>query len=584
MSKKKNKIIAENSCEEFSGTAFWKLLDNPKIVLTLIISLFIFYFLPYFIKGENVSIPQFDNLDQMSYLGHFDGKFQGHFFLNDNMEEFYLPGMEPVFRLAVPSLPKIFWLLGFFRGYVLNEFFYRLLAFIGFYLLLKLYIMKGLPRLFPALISIAYIYLPFWQQGGLSVSGLPLLTVILLNIFHKKQVFLSYLFLLIYITYSGFFLTGIFVMAILGLLILVRMISKLKYKRLIPPIILMTVIYVLTNYSFFLINFVYKIPTNRSEIQLLSKNLADAWNDLFLNYFVTSHRHAPSYHQYLLLPVSVISAALIFRNRSFFLRKLSIQLIAFIILSALMFSIYRFEPVNEFYTNLKFGFDYSRLFFLNPPVWYLLTAIAITFFYSKYHGKKTILSIALIVLFAQITINYCNSSYKTWTEKPTYYQVVSKKQFDDITNFLSENEPGFSKEDTRIGCVGFQPAVANFNGYKTLGAYCPIYPLHLKQTFLNILENEMNKNPRLKIYMNKWGSQLYLFDDEIFIEMLDQEYLKRKFKSITCDLNTTLLKELKIDYLFSTAKIVNASEKGLKEVYREKNPFNYYRFFIYAIE
>ena len=132
--------------------------------------------------------------------------------------------------------------------------------------------------------------------------------------------------------------------------------------------------------------------------------------------------------------------------------------------------------------------------------------------------------------------------------------------------------------------MGFQPAVANFNGFKTLGAYCPIYPLHLKQEFLEILEGEMNKSLRLKIYMNKWGSQLYLFDDQIFIEMLDQKYLRSNFKTITCDLNTAKLKELGVDYLFCTAKVINASNKGLKEVYREKNPFNYYRFFIYAIE
>ncbi|MCF7911493.1 MAG: DUF6044 family protein [Candidatus Cloacimonetes bacterium] len=576
--------MSANSREEFSQTRFWKVLDNPKVILWLIVLLFIFYFLPYFIKGENVFIPQFDNLDQMSYLGHFDGRFQGHFFLNDQMEEYYLPGMEPVFRLAVISVPKLFWLLGFFRGYVLNEFVYRLLAFLGFYLLLNRYLMKGIPRMFPALISIAYIYLPFWPQGGLSVSGLPLVGLILLNIYHKRQVLLSYIFLLVYIAYSGFFLTGIFVLAILSFLIVIRLCCGLSYKRLIPPLLLMTVIYLITNYPYFLIAFYYKIPTNRSEIQILSKNLADVWKDLFVNYFVTSHKHAPSLHQYLLLPVAIISGYLIIRNRSFFLRKLTIQLLGFIILSALLFSLYRFEPVNQWYTKLQFGFDYSRLFFLNPPVWYLLAGTVITFFYQNYSRKKVILIIALFILIAQITINYYYSSNKTWTELPTYHQVVSENQFDEISNYLSEYEPGFSKSETRIGCVGFQPAVANFNGFKTLGAYCPMYPLHLKQTFLDILEGEMDKNPRLKLYMKRWGSQLYLFDDQIFIEMLDQKYLRSNVKDITCELNTFKLKELGVDYLFSTAKVTNAADKGLREVYREKNPFNYYRFFVYAIE
>lgn len=51
-----------------------------------------------------------------------------------------------------------------------------------------------------------------------------------------------------------------------------------------------------------------------------------------------------------------------------------------------------------------------------------------------------------------------------------------------------------------------------------------------------------------------------------------------------CDLNTFKLKELGVDYLFCTAKVINASSKDLREVYQEKNPFNNFRFFIYAIE
>ncbi|MDP8219930.1 MAG: DUF6044 family protein [Candidatus Stygibacter frigidus] len=570
--------------EEFSNTGFWKLLDNPKIVLWLIVLLFILYFLPYFIKGENVFIPQFDNLDQMSYLGHFDGRFQGHFFLSDKMEEYYLPGMEPVFRLAVLSIPKIFWLLGFFWGYVVNEFFYRLLAFIGFYLLLNRYLMKGVPRIFPALISIAYVYLPFWSQGGLSVSGLPLLALILMNIYHKKDILLSYILLLVYILYSGFFLTGIFVMAIFGMLIIIRFFCRLSYKRLIRPLLMMTVIYIAVNYSYFLINFIYKIPTNRSDIQILSKSLAEVWNDLFWGYFITSHTHAPSFHQYLLLPVAIISGIFIFRSRTFSFRKLTLRLIGFIILSSMLFAIYRFEPVNAWYTNMGIGFDYSRLFFLNPPLWYILAGIGIMYFYSNFDQKKLVLIISLLVLIAQITINYYNSSYKTGTETPTYREIISEKQFAEISEYLNEHEPRFDKFETRIGCVGFQPSVANFNGFKTLGAYCPIYPLHLKQTFMEILEGEMEKNSRLKLYMDRWGSQLYLFDDQIFIRMLDQKYLRNNLSEITCDLNTAKLKELGVDYLFCTAKVTNAHEKKLREVYREKNPFNYYRFFIYAIE
>ncbi len=581
---KPKKVITSIQSDNFTSSVFWRFLDEPRLVFAVIIILFLLYFLPYFVKGEDAYIPQFDNLDQISYLGHFDGHFQGHFFPEKNMEEYYLPGMEPVFRLAILSLPKLFWLLGFFRGYVFNEIMYRLLAFIGFYLLLRCYLMPKLPRLLPAMIAVTYIYLPFWSQGGLSISGIPLLAWILLNLYHGDKKLLSYILLLVYLMYSSLFLTGIFVMAILGSIIFIRLILRLNCKRLIPPFLLMALVYILVNYPYFLINFVYKIPTNRAEIQILSVNLIDALQNLFLAFFIKSHVHAPSYHQYLLLPATILSFIVIFRSRSFALRSLTIQLAGLIVFSALLFALYQFGPVNNWYTKLGFGFDYSRLYFLNPPIWYIIPALGIAYGYQQVTRKKAFLIIMLLLIFLQLGINYRHSSLVTWSEKPTYRQVMAEEQFDEIEKYLNDHEPGFSKSNTRIGCIGFQPAVANFNGFKTLGAYCPIYPLHIKQVFMDILKDEMEKNYRLKLYMQKWGSQLYLFDDQIFINMLDQKYLKRNCKPVTCDLNTVKLKELGVDYLFYTIEVTNAAQKGLKEIYRDTDPFHYYRFYVYAID
>ncbi len=582
--RKRNKSLLRLSNKDYASSAFWRFLDEPRLVFVIVTLLFIIYFLPYFVKGEDVYIPQFDNLDQISYLGHFDGHFQGHFFPVKNMEEYYLPGMEPVFRLAILSLPKLFWLLGFFRGYVFNEIIYRLLAFIGFYLLLKYYLMPKLPRLLPAMIAVTYIYLPFWSQGGLSISGLPLLTWILLNLYHGDKKLVSYILLLVYLMYSSLFLTGIFVMAIIGSIIVIRLIFHLNCKRLILPFLLMALVYILVNYPYFLINFVYKIPTNRAEIQLLSVSFVDALQNLFLTFFIKSHVHAPSYHQFILLPASLLSFILILRSRSFTLRPTAILLTSLIIFSALLFALYRFEPINNWYTKLGFGFDYSRLYFLNPPIWYIIPALGIAYGYQQVTRKKAFLIIILLLIVLQLGINYRHSSHVIWSDKPTYCQVMAEEQFDEIEKYLNDHELGFSKSNTRIGCIGFQPAVANFNGFKTLGAYCPIYPLHIKQVFMDILKDEMEKNYRLKLYMQKWGSQLYLFDDQIFINMLDQKYLKRNCKPVTCDLNIAKLKELGVDYLFYTIEVTNAAQKGLKEIYRDTDPYHYYRFYVYAID
>ncbi|MCF7920339.1 MAG: DUF6044 family protein [Candidatus Cloacimonetes bacterium] len=570
--------------EDFTLSTFYQKLDDSRIVLIIISLFFLIYFLPYFVKGEDSYIPQFDNLDQISYLGHFNGHFQGHFFPSDNIEEYYLPGMEPVFRLAVLSFQKIFWLLGFFWGYVINEILFRLLAFAGFYLLLKRWLTPELPRLLPALLALAYVFIPFWSQGGLSVAGLPLLAWILLNLQNKEKILLSYLLLLLYITYSSLFLTGIFVIAILGTLIFFRLLFRKNCLRLIPPLLIMIVVYTLTNYPYFLINFVYKIPTNRGEIQLLSLNFRDAFQNSFLKFFITTHVHAHSFQQYLLLPATILTAIVLAKNRNYKLRNVALSLTAFLLGSAILFALYRFKPINDWYTKLGFGFDYSRLYFLNPPVWYIIPALGIAYGYQHLKNKKVYLIIIILLLLVQIGINYRYSSLGTWTKRPTFRQVMSHDQFAEIEKQLTSKVPGFNKAETRIGCVGFQPAVANFNGFKTFGAYCPIYPLHLKDEFLEILAGEMAKNRKLDIYMHKWGSQLYLFDDVIFINMLDQKYLQQRVRTITCDLNTAKLKEMGVDYLFTAAEYDNAPAKGLKEICRDTDPVHYYRIYVYAIE
>jgi len=580
MSKKKANPIIQS---DFNKSAFYRKLDNPKVILVIVSLFFLLYFLPYLVKNQDAYISQFDNLDQISYLGHFDGHFQGHFLPTDDIEENYLPGIEPVFRLAIVSFAKIFWLFGFFPGYVLNEFFYRLLSFLGMYLLLRCYLTKKLPRLLPALIAVSYIYLPFWPQGGLSISGLPLLAYLLLNIHFGKKLLISYIFLLIYIFYSSFFLTGIFVLFILGLIIFIRLITRKSFIRLLPPFLMMTVVYVITNYPFFLINFVDKIPTNRAEIQLLSVSFAKAFQELFLNYFAKSHLHAHSYQKYLLLPAAIVTLIAALRKRDFPIRKVALILGGFTIMAAFLFSVYRYKPLNDWYTSLGFGFDYSRFFFLNPPVWYLLPALGIAYGYNVLKSKKTFLLMAVLLILIQIGINYQHSSLQVWSTKPSFREVMSTQQFDKIEAYLVQNKPDFSKADTLIGCIGFQPSVANFNGFKTLGAYCPIYPLHIKDVFLEVLEDEMAKSKRLEIYMQKWGSQLYLFDDEIFINMLNQKDLRRNIRSITCDLNIRKLKKLGVDYLFTTAKISNADEKKLEEIYYDTGIFGYYRIFVYAL-
>ncbi len=566
---------------DYSKDKLLSRLDSPRIVFIFVTIMFLLFVSPYIIKGWDVWINQFDNLDQISYIGIFDGAFRGQFTPSDDMPENFLPGMEPIFRVSILSVQKLFWQFGFFPGFVINEMVYRILGFIGFYLLLRRLFMRDMPRIFPAILALSYSFLPFWPQGGLSIAGLPLLTWTLLLIVNKERLPLAYFLIVLYTLYSGFFLTGIFVIMALFVITMLMMIRRKPFWRLAIPMILMTAIYVAVYYSFFVIVFIEKIPTNRSQILLASENLVKILNEFFLAFFTKSHLHAHSYQKYLLLPVSIIGLIAMFRRRDYPWRWLMFLLAGFILFCATIFSLYRYQPFNDFYASLNFGFDYSRFYFLTPPVWYMMAGITVAFFIGTLRWKRTVTIICLTLLLAQLGINYSKSSWKAWVKKPSLREVMSTEQFDRITSFLEENEPGFSKESSRIGCVGFAPAIANFNGFKTLGAYCPSYPLHLKDDFLEILAGDMEKNKILKQYMEKWGSQLYLFDHRIFINMIDQRALRKRYPFTTCEWNLEILREKGVDLLFSTTPITNAREAGLTPVAKDVD--DYYHFYIYRL-
>ena len=109
---------------------FKVLLRSKKLQILFLIFLSILYFSPYFIKGKSVYLPLHDNLYQLNMQGIFDGKMSAEFFPSEGLEEFTLPETNPIFHVAHLKLDKLFFSLDYFWGFVFNEIFYRILAFL----------------------------------------------------------------------------------------------------------------------------------------------------------------------------------------------------------------------------------------------------------------------------------------------------------------------------------------------------------------------------------------------------------------------------------------------------------------------
>ena len=550
-----------------------KRTDIFQIILLLLLTLL--YFSPYFLKAKAAYIPVHDNLNQLNMQGIFAGKMQAKFFPSQVSEEFTLPGTHPVFHLAHLKLDKLFFSFDYFWGFVFNEIFYRLWAFFGCFLLLADYLIKDqLSRLQIGWLSLAFITLPFWPQGNLSIAGIPLLLWAFFNLSAGRKSLFSILIFLFFPFYSNIFLSGIFLIFIF-LIALLMLAAKRKLNiYLINAFLFFLLGYVISHLPVFLNHFLYKIPTNRSD-QILEG--FDLWGSVkvMICHFFRSYPLSPSLHAAVIFPSSLlITIFLIFRREKARLKTI-LPFLYLLLLFPVFYGLFYWQPVLDLYNLSGLGFRLERIYVLNPVVWFLLWSLLLAWLAQIFSGR--IFRIVFVILIAaQLAINFQAYTWQAYFGKPSFQEFFSEKQFAAIRRSLP-------KEDFRIGCVGFYPAVANFNGFKTVDSFSAYYPLEYKDKFRKIIQAKLQQNEELQEYFENKGSALFLFDDEIGLDYADQEKLKQNVRSIICELDLNELRNLNVKYLFSAMPISNAKEIGLKEIDYERRAEDYYDLHVYEI-
>ena len=589
-----------------------------------VLTFFLIYFSPFLIKGENAFIDSHDNLDSINLLGVFDGSFKGNFFPTEENPQYALPGIDQKYTLRNISFEKLLiFLFGFFYGYLLNEIIFRLIAFGGMILIIDK--IKGryqFPMIFQILLALSFSSLPFYSQVNLTIAGLPMLVVSFLNLFHSMNKVKSYFFLILFGFYSSFVLIGIFIGIIIIFILFYLLITNKSKRWILYGGSSLLLSYLISHYNLFLNILYWKLETNRSVISALY--FAQNTNALeqFLNILYNNQSHAVTNHALIILPSIFV---LILENYKYSRRKkLIITCLSYIFCSAIIVGL-------SYYANFVGkigpigGFTWNRFYWVNPLLWYVLWAVVLIEMYqanklninflfsilliSIIHGIKIypnnllafFIAILIIVYFLnrhikskevknsliihtllimQILLNSYGYTYRAWFGKPSFKDFFSKEQFNEIIIELD-----LDKNLTRIGCIGFYPSVANYNGIKTLGAYENIYPLEFKNTFYEIIKDEIKKDEYLYNYFTKWGNRLYLFDNDIGKPYYDQQSkIKLHCPEITCDLNTVKMQELGTTHIFSTSKIKNYIEKNLNLLYISKKRSYFYDLYVYKIK
>ncbi len=565
------------------GILGWGSRPLEKKIFLILVSLLLFflYFSPYLIKGQDSYIQVYDNLDVVNGRNIFDGQYRGYVIPSDNIEAFYFPTMEKIFFVNEIFLDKLFFkIFGYWGGFIVNEIFYRLLGFMGlFFLLGRIKQTEQMPGFLKILLSFAFVSLPFFPGFHLSIAGIPLVILLFFNLYRKEKVYFSYVCLFLFTFYSRLMHVGVFIIFLLVLAAVYLAKKKRLHREFIFGILFLMCGWVISHYVSFYIQFFSDIPTTRVEMKGSSFWGSGFFEMLkgFLRMFLYTNIHARSFHLTIIVPSSIILALYLAYKKRFYHFRLVSVLFLFTVFASFTNAFSTYKPVIHFYEKFNIGFNLGRFFLLSPPAWYLLWGIILINFYSVFPKKKIGYFLIMGLLFFQVGFNTFHYTIKAYVEKPTFKEFFSVEQFSTVKRDLN-----LGKND-RIGCIGFYPAVANYNGLKTIGGYKNLYSLKFKQNFYKIIKDELEKNKKLKRYFLDWGSRAYLFDDKIGFRYNNQHYLKKKIKHIWCDLDIGELKKFGVTYLFSTVKIRNAVKKNLELVLISEKPHYYYHFYVYKL-
>lgn len=583
LNKKKEQVVDTLAPVGFAPVGPAPAGRHPETTLLLLGALIIFLFwFPYLFRGQDTHVKTFDNLD--CHVAHTkvlaeSGKA---FSLDPNtkLDNFAnglpLSGVDSGYNV----MTWLFMIFAPFTAYALNDLLVRLAAFLGMYLFLRKYIIKDEGKQFSRIAfgsALCFSLLPFYPAGGLSVAGIPLVLYSFFNILKRRQRPLDFLVILVYPFYSKLALAGFFVMAVLLVIFLIDWLREKKVNLYyLGGLALMTVGYLLAQFHLIYSFLAPGFTSHREEIRVVGLSTAEALYRSLQSFIFDRVNEVGAQHLFVMGAAALAIGVALFKKIS---ARLMTTLIITTMLTAVLWGFKYWSgviPIREKYQLLN-AFDFSRFYWFNPFLWYVIFALALVII-SKIKWGKSLVPLFIIFQLLYMFVNYnweyryllgIKSSYagSPLTYSLSYKEFYSEKLFKDIREFI--NKP---QHDYRVASIGMQPAISQYNGFYTLDIYTDIYPLVYKHQFRRIIEKELEKSPLLRKTFDETGKRCFLFAAELSgIKRISGEIFSRgitkkdsgRLKIKNLEINSAAMKEMGGQYIFSAVEIRNYAQNNL---------------------
>lgn len=555
--------------------------DNKKL-LYLSIFIVILFWAPFILKGPDIHVKIFDNLD--CHIPHIKvlAESKKTFSLDPNTRlDNFINGM-PLYGIdsGFNVLTWLFMISSPFTAYAVNDLLVRMIALLGMTLLLRNHLLKDSQNDWNNLIifgsALCFALLPFYPAGGISIAGIPLLLYGFLNILNYKGRYTDFIIILFFPFYSKLALAGIFIIILLAGIYIFDLVKKKRSNfTYLGALGLLCATYLFTHfhlvYSYIDPNFI----SFRGEIRTVTWGTVECFKRSLQNSIYNRVNVVGAQHEFVISATALAIIIVIIKKLK---AKGLVLLVSSIIFTSLMWGFkywQHFVPLREKFQLLN-AFDLSRFYWFNPFLWYLVFAIALGIISKIKLGGV----IAAIFIGGQILFLFTNYNWEyryllglrsSFAGSPLTYSLsfrefFSPSLFEEIHQYI--NQP---KKDYRIVSLGIHPGISQYNGFYTLDIYNDIYPLEYKKQFRKIIEKELEKSEQLRSVFDHNSKRCYLMVSElhgnsrlrgkIFSRGITKNETHLKVRDL--DLNTTKLKKMGGDYIFSAVEIVNHCENGL---------------------
>lgn len=313
------------------------------------------------------------------------------------------------------------------------------------------------------------------------------------------------------------------------------------------------------------------IITHRSEFVTLPSSFFQSFLDSML-VFVNGQYHAHSLH-FWVLPTVVLTIVLTYKEICKYVNFYIILL--FIFLTSILYgfitwghTLFLFNKINEF-----LPIQLQRFHFLHPMFWFVLFGLSLSLISSKLKNGKYISLIFIIVEFGYVCQNH---EYFSNKDSLSYKSFYAEDLFRHIKNDIGKNQSTY-----RVINIGIHPSVSQYNGFYTLDAYVPSYPLFYKHRFRKVISSELNKSPDLKNYFDTWGSRCYSFSSELGRNYLIGKNYLGGIEKLSYDYSE--LKKMGCKYIFSSVRINTFYNSKLHYKASFTNSNSFYKIYVYEL-